>query len=231
MARLRRERRSPPGSLAPGAYVVLSGGEPILYLERGGRGLHTLVAVEDSRLRPALAALVERVRSGQIKRLALERVDGEPALGSSLAALLLDHGFQEGPRRMTLRLPEGDTIAWAAKRIRPVLQGQVPDEILTPQPRHALDRWPERLAGQAVRSVDTHGKHLFFRFDGGLVLHSHLGMVGSWIVAGERRGRGTSPWIVFRVGDRWVVAVRGPAARAHDRGAKRVRPAAFSAGP
>jgi endonuclease-8 len=85
-------------------------------------------------------------------------------------------------------VPEGDTIAWAAKRIRPVLAGQVPDEILTPQPRHTLDRWPERLAGRAVRSVDTHGKHLFIRFDGALVIHSHLGMLGSWIVdrgAGE----------------------------------------------
>jgi hypothetical protein len=45
---------------------------------------------------------VERVKSGQIKRLTLEKVDGEPALGSSLASLLVAHGFQEGPRRMTL---------------------------------------------------------------------------------------------------------------------------------
>ena len=44
-------------------------------------------------------------------------------------------------------MPEGDTIAYAAQRMRPVLEGQVPDEIRTPQPRHALDRWPERLAG------------------------------------------------------------------------------------
>jgi len=85
-----------------GAYVVLSGGEPVLYLERGGRGLQTLVAHDDSRLQAALSALVERVRSGQIKRVALEKVDGAPALGSSLAALLVAHGFQEGPRRMTL---------------------------------------------------------------------------------------------------------------------------------
>lgn len=106
-------------------------------------------------------------------------------------------------------MPEGDTIAWAAKRIRPVLQGQIPDEIHTPQPRHALDHWPERLAGQVIRSVDTHGKHLFVRFDGGLVLHSHLGMVGSWIVARERRAWHNA-WIVFRVRDSWVVEFKGP---------------------
>ncbi|HEY4825861.1 MAG TPA: DNA-formamidopyrimidine glycosylase family protein, partial [Solirubrobacteraceae bacterium] len=63
-------------------------------------------------------------------------------------------------------MPEGDTIAYAANRIRPVLEGRVPDEIETPQPRHALDRWPERLAGRPVVSVDTHGKHLFLRFEG-----------------------------------------------------------------
>ncbi len=106
-------------------------------------------------------------------------------------------------------MPEGDTIAWAAKRIRPVLEGHIPDEIRTPQPRHTLDRWPERLSGQAVRSVDTHGKHLFIRFEGGLVLHSHLGMVGSWIVAREQRAW-RSAWIVLRVVDRWVVEFKGP---------------------
>jgi ATP-dependent helicase Lhr and Lhr-like helicase len=89
-------------SRVAGAYVVLAGGDPILYLERGGRGLQTLVDGEDSRLEPALAALVERVKAGQIKRLALEKVDGEPALGSPLMGLLVALGFQEGPRRMTL---------------------------------------------------------------------------------------------------------------------------------
>ncbi len=61
-------------------------------------------------------------------------------------------------------MPEGDTIHYAAARIRAVLASQVPEEIRTPQPRHAADRWPQRLAGKAVRSVDAHGKHLFLRF-------------------------------------------------------------------
>jgi ATP-dependent Lhr-like helicase len=53
-------------------------------------------------MEPALAALVAHARSGAMKRLALEKVDGEPALGSPLGMLLLEHGFQEGPRRLTL---------------------------------------------------------------------------------------------------------------------------------
>lgn len=126
-------------------------------------------------------------------------------------------------------MPEGDTIAWAAHRIRPVLEGRVPDEIHTPQPRHALDHWPKRLAGQGITSVDTHGKHLFIRFDQGLVIHSHLGMTGSWAIRREPRvGLGplaiqarqdragpTSSgwrraWLVIRVGERWVVQFDGP---------------------
>jgi len=106
-------------------------------------------------------------------------------------------------------VPEGDTIAWAAHRLRPVLEGRVPDEILTPQPRHQLDRWPDRLAGRAVASVETYGKHLFLCFEGDLVIHSHLGMVGGWFIASERR---TWPraWIMLRAAGRWVVERDGP---------------------
>jgi ATP-dependent helicase Lhr and Lhr-like helicase len=85
-----------------GAYVVLFGGEPILYLDRGGRALQTLVGRDDERIEPALEALVERVQNGTIKRLALEKVDGESALTSTLGPALIALGFQEGPRRLTL---------------------------------------------------------------------------------------------------------------------------------
>jgi endonuclease-8 len=110
-------------------------------------------------------------------------------------------------------MPEGDTIAYAAHRIRPVLEGRVPDEIETPQPRHALDRWPSRLEGRAVTSVDTHGKHLFLRFESDLVLHSHLGMVGVWGVYGPGRRWGRSvrrAWIVLRSAGHEVVQFDGP---------------------
>jgi ATP-dependent Lhr-like helicase len=86
----------------PGAYVVLAGGEPIVYLERGGKALQTLVAADDERLESALGALVAYVHTGAIKRLALEKVDGEPAMGSRFAPMLTRLGFQEGPRRLTL---------------------------------------------------------------------------------------------------------------------------------
>jgi len=109
-------------------------------------------------------------------------------------------------------MPEGDTIHNAANRLRPVLAGVVPDAIETPQRRHALDRWPARLAGRAVAAVDAHGKHLFLRFDGDLVIHSHLGMSGSWLVAGTRSRPARSPraWLVLRSGGREVIQLGGP---------------------
>lgn len=110
-------------------------------------------------------------------------------------------------------MPEGDTIAWAANRIRPVLSGHVADEILTPHPRHTFDRWPQRLEGRAATSVDTHGKHLFLRFEGDLVLHSHLRMTGAWGVYPERRRWRRSrsrAWLVLRVGPHEIVQFDGP---------------------
>jgi ATP-dependent Lhr-like helicase len=96
----------PPSERRParvaGAYVVLSGGEPVLYLERGGRALQTLVPADDARVAAGLQSLVDDVRRGRIKRLGLEKVDGGPAMASPLAPLLVALGFQEGPRRLTL---------------------------------------------------------------------------------------------------------------------------------
>jgi ATP-dependent Lhr-like helicase len=85
-----------------GAHVVLAGAEPVLYLERGGKGLQTLVLADDPRLGPALEALTEHVRAGRIKRVALERVDGEPVVGSEWETRLIELGFRPGPRKLSL---------------------------------------------------------------------------------------------------------------------------------
>ncbi len=110
-------------------------------------------------------------------------------------------------------MPEGDTIHYAANRIRPVLEGHVPDELATPHPRFGRDRWPARLAGRAVTSVDAHGKHLFLRFEGGLTIHSHLRMSGTWRVLGRGQPWPRSPrsaWLRLRRGDREVLQFNGP---------------------
>jgi endonuclease VIII len=111
---------------------------------------------------------------------------------------------------LSVEMPEGDTIHYAANRIRPVLEGHVPDELETPHPRFGRDRWPERLAGRAVRSVDAHGKHLFLRFDGGLTIHSHLRMSGSWRVRDPEAWWPRTTWLRIRRGEREVLQVNGP---------------------
>jgi endonuclease-8 len=85
--------------------------------------------------------------------------------------------------------------------------------IETPQPRHAMDRWPERLDGRAVRGVDARGKHLFIRFEGELTLHSHLRMTGQWGVYGRGERWRRSPrraWLVIRTEQHEVVEFDGP---------------------
>jgi ATP-dependent Lhr-like helicase len=85
-----------------GAHVVLAGAEPVLYVERGGKGLQILVAGDDERLTPAFEALTAAVERGRIRRLALERVDGEPVVGSAWEEPLLALGFRAGPRKLTI---------------------------------------------------------------------------------------------------------------------------------
>jgi ATP-dependent helicase Lhr and Lhr-like helicase len=86
-----------------GAHVVLLGGEPALFVERGGRSLVPLRDPDDTWLRPALEALVAHVRARGLKRLAVERFDGEPVTESEAMPLLVEAGFLPGPRRAVLR--------------------------------------------------------------------------------------------------------------------------------
>jgi ATP-dependent Lhr-like helicase len=91
-----------------GAHVVTLDADPVLYAERSGKGLITLQDPfqPDGTLAPwlpeALQALADHVRRGRIKRLALERFDGDPVIGSPFEPLLIDAGFTQGPRRLTL---------------------------------------------------------------------------------------------------------------------------------
>ena len=69
---------------------------------------------------------------------------------------------------------------------------------------------PSGSPGQAVRSVDAHGKHLFLRFEGGLTIHSHLRMTGSWRVLDADRRPSRAAWLAIRARRRAVVQFKGP---------------------
>jgi ATP-dependent Lhr-like helicase len=95
------ERRRP--ARVAGAHVVLIGAELALYVEAGGRGLASFAAPDEpERLRSALEALADSVRAGRIRKLDLERIDGEPVVGSRHEPLLIELGFRAGPRKLTL---------------------------------------------------------------------------------------------------------------------------------
>jgi endonuclease-8 len=119
-------------------------------------------------------------------------------------------------------MPEGDAIHRAARRLQ-VLVGQEL-EVETPHPRAAVKQLASRLDGRRLESVEAIGKNLLLRFEGGIVLRSHLRMKGRWRVF--RRGSQVFgvPWLVLR-GDEYVGAMFNGSVLELDRGvAQRLGP-------
>jgi endonuclease-8 len=119
-------------------------------------------------------------------------------------------------------VPEGDTIHRAASRLQ-VLVGQRL-EVETPHPRAQAERIAERLDGRRLLSVEALGKNLVLRFEGGLVLRSHLRMSGRWSVRPRGEQRVGRPWLVLR-GDRAEALLwGGPVLELHTRALGRLGP-------
>ena len=81
-------RRAARGAACAARYVVLAGAEPVLYVEKGGRGIVTLADAGDPRLSPSFEALAQFITGGRGRKLSLERIDGEPVVGSPLEPML-----------------------------------------------------------------------------------------------------------------------------------------------
>ena len=118
-------------------------------------------------------------------------------------------------------MPEGDTVFLAATRLHAALARQTLTRTDFRVPRIAT----VDLAGRAVEAVRSHGKHLLFRIAGGVTLHTHFKMNGSWHLyrPGERwQGPGwqvralleTEPWVA--VGFRLAVVELLHSAREHE---------------
>jgi endonuclease VIII len=115
-------------------------------------------------------------------------------------------------------MPEGDAIHRAARRLQ-VLVGQEL-EVETPHPRAAVKQLAPRLDGRRLESVEAIGKNLLFRFEGGLVLRSHLRMSGRWRVLGRDAPVVGTPWLVLR-GDQHAGVLWGGPVLEIDRGVAR----------
>ena len=92
-------------------------------------------------------------------------------------------------------MPEGDSVHLLAQRLRGRLDGRSVVRSDLRVPRHAT----VDLAGREVLGHETHGKHLLTRFGGGLTLHTHLRMDGSWTVTGPGRRLPRRLWDDVRV--------------------------------
>jgi ATP-dependent helicase Lhr and Lhr-like helicase len=94
-----------PLARVPGAYLVLADGTPVLYMERGGRGLVTLPALADPEVASLAVAALPRLLapSGPLRELRLERVNRVPPAESVLADALRAVGFRPSYRAWLLR--------------------------------------------------------------------------------------------------------------------------------
>ncbi len=130
-------------------------------------------------------------------------------------------------------MPEGDTILWAATRMRPVLEGHEV-EVAYVHRRFGKHRWQERLSGHVVEAIETHGKNLFIVFDNDLLLHSHLRMTGVWDVRpvdGPWRRAPSRAWLVLRTGGQEVVQYDGPVLELMTSARRRFDPRLAALGP
>ena len=119
-------------------------------------------------------------------------------------------------------MPEGDTLHRAARRLQ-VLVGQR-IEAESPHPRAQAERVAERVDGRVLESVEAIGKNLLFRFEGGIVLRSHLRMTGRWSVRPRGEPRAGRPWLVLRGDAAEGVLWNGPVLELHARALARLGP-------
>jgi ATP-dependent Lhr-like helicase len=89
-------------SRTPGSHLLLRDGEPVVFVERGGRGLLRLMRMEGGDLEAAMRALADAVAADRLPKLAIEKLDGEPVIGSGHEEALLSAGFSRGPRKLTV---------------------------------------------------------------------------------------------------------------------------------
>ena len=121
-------------------------------------------------------------------------------------------------------MPEGDTIHRTAERLRVLVGERVEAE--SPNPRGLATGVARVVDGRRLEAVDAIGKNILLRFEGGVVLRSHLRMNGRWRVE-PREGRSATrgrPWLLLR-GREWEATQwNGPVLRLEDGIARRVGP-------
>jgi endonuclease VIII len=113
-------------------------------------------------------------------------------------------------------VPEGDSLHRAAARLQ-VLVGQRV-AATSPHPRAQVGRVAERVDGRVLQSVEAVGKNLLLRFEGGIVVRSHLRLTGRWTIRPRGERRAGRPWLVLAGDHVEGVLWNGPVLELHARG-------------
>jgi endonuclease-8 len=129
-------------------------------------------------------------------------------------------------------MPEGDTLYRTAAGLRPYLVGRAVTAA------HANGPGPipkvQAVVGQTIDAVESQGKNLLIRFEGGLEIRTHLQMHGSWhrYRPGERWRRPTArARLVLEVPGSVAVCFDAPVVELFEQRAEVVHPALSRLGP
>ena len=119
-------------------------------------------------------------------------------------------------------MPEGDAIHRAAARQQPLV-GQR-NAATSPSPRARATRVAEHVDGRRLEGVAAVGKNLVLRFEGGIVVRSHLRMSGRWTVRPKGTPTRGAPWLVLAGDTAEAVLWNGPILELNLRAMERLGP-------
>jgi endonuclease-8 len=128
-------------------------------------------------------------------------------------------------------MPEGDTIWRTARALQAALAGRTVLAFGSSLPAVAAAARRLAVVGQAVETVEAHGKHLLVRFEKGAVLHTHLGMRGSWRLARRTGARGPVARAVIETADVVAACSLAPVVELLSASQARAHPALARLGP
>jgi len=119
-------------------------------------------------------------------------------------------------------VPEGDSLHRAARRLQPLVGQRL--EVESPNPRAQATGVAGRVDGRVLEAVEAVGKNLLLRFEGGIVVRSHLRLTGRWQIMPRGEPRTGLPWLILRGDELEGVLWNGPVLTLESRGVRRLGP-------
>ena len=111
------------------------------------------------------------------------------------------------------------------------LEGRELELADAPNPRSPLHNRAAELQGRTFEGAEALGKHLLAHLSGGLVVHSHLGMNGRWLITADGRLPYGRPWLRMAAGRSIAAQTGGKVLRIVSEARARSDPALAQLGP